>query len=244
MSLTVRASRSAREERNDAEEHRMIGGRIVVVCTANVIRSPFVGGLLASRLAAGSASALVVASAGTVARAGMPAVDEVVRLGGVYGVDLSAHRSRRLDDAVLQTGDTVLCAERAHRRVVLDLRPDLISSVFTVREFARLVESARVREAASSWPTLVRAAARARLAVSSAGADSDDDIVDPIGQGEPVWLEFERQATLAVSAILGALNALPAVAAEGEGAVGIPSSRREYRSRAASPMPSVAPWRS
>ncbi|WP_394685047.1 hypothetical protein [uncultured Microbacterium sp.] len=222
----------------------MIGDRIVVVCTANMIRSPFVAALLMSRLESGAAAGLVVESAGSAARAGLPVAEEVARLGETYGLDLSAHRSRRLAEGVLQTGDTVLCAERAHRRVVLDLRPDLISSVFTVREFARLVESTSVRASASDWPSLVRAAARARLVASAGGSEVHDDIVDPVGQPESVWLAFERQATMAVSAILGAVTALPHLGAEPRGPAGIPSSRREYRRRATASSVSVAPWRS
>lgn len=222
----------------------MIGGRIVVVCTANMIRSPFVAGLLASRWAAGAAAGLVVESAGTAARSDLPVTEEVARLARTYRFDLTAHRSRRLDEGVLQTGDTVLCAERAHRRVVLDLRPDLISSVFTVREFARLVEAPQIRAVASNWPALVRAAARARLAARAPGADGDDDIVDPVGQAESVWLEFERQATLAVSAILGAVSALPALDAEATASVRVPATRREHRLRAIPPTAPVPPWRS
>lgn len=207
----------------------MIGNRIVVVCTANMIRSPFIAELVSSRLHASSRGDLRVVSAGTAARPGAEAAPETVELGRTYGLDLTSHRTRRLDDGVLSTGDTVLCAERAHRRRVLDVRPDLISSVFTVREFARLVSGDDVRAAASDWSGLVRAAARARLA-GRAVADEDDDVVDPVGQSQVVWTEFERQATSAVSAILAAVSDLP-VGPIATDVPRVPSTRREYRTQ-------------
>jgi len=192
----------------------MIGKRIVVVCTANMIRSPFVAGLLASGWPT-TAGGLTVESAGTAAREGRAAADDVIRIGAAYGLGLEGHRTRRLDERILRAGDTVLCAERAHRRVVLDLRPDLLPSVFTVREFGRLVESPSVRSAASTWPQLVLAASRARL-VERPVVVEDDDIVDPIGRAEHLWTEFERQATEAVSAILGAVAPLLAQGTESD----------------------------
>ncbi|WP_285138111.1 hypothetical protein [Microbacterium sp. lyk4-40-TSB-66] len=208
----------------------MGGNRIVVVCTANMIRSPFIAGLLSSRLSVMTDDAPQVESAGTAARPGDEAASEVVGLGRTFGLELSAHRTRRLADGVLATGDTVLCAERAHRRVVLDLRPDLLSSVFTVREFARLVDDEAVQAAASDWAGLVRAASRARLAGRTA-VDDVDDVIDPVGRPAEVWTEFERQATRAVSTILGAMAGLPALGSPLETTQRVAGTRREYRTR-------------
>ena len=199
--------------------------RIVVVCTANVIRSAFVSALLISRLPDGQRGHLMFESAGTLARPGTAADERVVALGRSYGLRLDDHRARRLDEGVLRSGDTVLCAERAHRRAVLDLRPDLISSVFTIREFSRLVETVQGR--ASTWGDLVQAVSRARL--SSAPHDAEaDDMLDPVGGPDVAWLTFERQATQAVSSILAALTALPAPRTAGRSSPH-PVSRREYR---------------
>lgn len=208
----------------------MTGDRLVIVCTANMIRSPFVAGLLASRLASSPHVRLRIESAGTAARPGAHATSEVREVARAYGLDLGGHRARALTDGILQPGDTVLCAERAHRRVVLDLRPDLVSSVFTVREFARRAEAVCARGGASDWPALVRAAGRERLAGPGAG-DHEDDIVDPVGGSRTVWRDFERQATLAVSTILGAVSTLSGPAT---GTIEPrPLTRREYRSRRA-----------
>lgn len=199
--------------------------RIVIVCTANVIRSPFVAGLLSTRMPARLNGHVTIASAGTLARSGMPADPRLVELGRTYGLDLDPHRSQRLDEGFLRAGDTVLCAERNHRRVVLDLRPDLISSVFTLREFSRLLEADHGR--ASHWAGVVEAASRERLAGRGA-RDEDDDVVDPVGGPDEAWLAFERQATQAVSTILGVMGTLPAPGPSASSEAPL-SSRREYR---------------
>ncbi|MDQ1137894.1 protein-tyrosine phosphatase [Microbacterium sp. SORGH_AS 1204] len=210
----------------------MVGNRIVVVCTANMIRSPFIAGLIRSRVQTFTGCGLEVESAGTAARPGIGAAPETIDLGKTYGLDLSGHRTRRLDEGVLATGDTVLCAERAHRRVVLDLRPDLLSRVFTVREFARLLAHGPVRDAAGDWEGLVRAAGRARLS-GRVMPEEDDDVVDPVGRAQEVWTAFEREATQAVSAILAAVGALPPEGSAASSSPLPPATRREYRTRLA-----------
>lgn len=206
----------------------MTPDRLVVVCTANMIRSPFVAGLLATRLASSPHVRLHVESAGTAARPGASATSEVQDIARAYGLDLGDHRARLLTDGILQPGDTVLCAERAHRRVVLDVRPDLVSSVFTVREFARHAEAVCARGAVSDWPALVRAAGRRRLAMSGE-TDRDDDIVDPVSGTRSLWRDFEQQAALAVSAILGSVSMLSGPTVGGRDPQ--PLTRREYRRR-------------
>lgn len=212
----------------------VVGNRIVIVCTANMIRSPFIAGLIRSRMQTFTGRGLEVESAGTAARPGVGAATETIELGRTYGLDLATHRTRRLDEGVLATGDTVLCAERAHRRVVLDLRPDLLSTVFTVREFARLVAQAPVRDAAADWDGLVRAAGRARLS-GRVPSEEDDDVVDPVGGPPEMWTAFERQATEAVSAILAAVGSLPPEEWTATTAPRPPATRREYRERLGAP---------
>lgn len=216
--------------------------RILVVCTANLIRSPFVAGLLSSRLPHAWSGHLTVHSAGTAARPGHAVPEDVLRIGQTYGLSLDSHRSRRLGESLLRTGDTVLCAEAAHRRVVLDLRPDLISSTFTVREFARLANETSVLASATSWSELVSACARARL--GSVGASTEvDDIVDPVDGPESAWLAFERQATDAVLAILRTVRSLSRPVA-GVASIGPATlTRREYRQAQLTPSDPPAPWK-
>ena len=103
---------------------------------------------------------------------------------------------------MLASGVTVLCAAAIHRRTVLDMRPDLLDTTFTVREFARLLsEQTDPRGIRGDWGALAEAAARLRSRPRR-GAAGDDDLVDPIGAPTEVWDEFERNAVEAVEGIV------------------------------------------
>lgn len=194
--------------------------RILVVCTANIIRSPFVAALLGTRLHPTTAGPVVVTSAGVSARFGTSAEPQAIDVARVYGLDLTGHRAERLVEPTLEDQTLVLCAERRHRRAVLRMRPDLVSSVFTVREFSRLLESVRdAGIAPADWPSLVAAAAAMRTRDRHV-ADGDDGIVDPVSRPPSVWQTFERQSVQAVSSILASGNALPTTLAPGADAAG------------------------
>jgi protein-tyrosine-phosphatase len=70
--------------------------RILFVCRGNTCRSPFAEGL-ARRLAAERGLDVEFASAGEKARDGDPCPPDAVAVAAEYGVDLSAHRARRLN---------------------------------------------------------------------------------------------------------------------------------------------------
>ncbi len=209
--------------------------RVLVVCTANAIRSPFVAHLLHRRLSENGVEGFRIESAGTAARPGFPAEPGVIEMARAHGLDLAGYRTRRLDESLLRSVTAVLCAERAHRRLVLDMRPDLLDATFTIREFARLATAAEPAAlAADDWPSLVCAAARARTR-RRADRDGDDDIVDPIGRDASVWGEFERQALEAVDRIVVRAATLPPVAPSPAVASPLPRTRREWRARTADP---------
>lgn len=207
--------------------------RVIVVCTANAIRSPFVEHLLRARLERIGVARLDIGSAGSAARPGRTAEARIVDIGRAHGLDLGEHRTRRLGESMLQPGTTVLCAAAIHRRVVLDMRPDLLDSTFTVREFARLLE---VDDGQGSqvddWLSLVRWAARHRTRARP-GAPADDDLVDPIGREPAVWTEFERDAVAAVEAIARRIAALPVIGTGVTPPTTVPRTRREMRARSA-----------
>ncbi|MDF2993423.1 MAG: protein-tyrosine-phosphatase [Microbacterium sp.] len=206
---------------------------VIVVCTANAIRSPFVENLLRQRLAEKGVERVELESAGTAARSGLRAEPGARSLALAMGFSLEEHRTRPLGDRMLRSGTVVLCAERAHRRVVLGMRPDLVATVFTVREFARLAGAARSTSAVATWPALLSAVSRARV-LDRHVDQSEDDIVDPIGQGHAVWADFERSATSAVDAIVEATSDLFIPSGTGHVPVG-PMTRREYRESTRTP---------
>lgn len=65
-----------------------------------------------------------VESAGTAAWEDQPATEPTVAVAGRAGVDLRAHRSRRVTPAMVRAADLILVMERAHRAAVQTLGAD------------------------------------------------------------------------------------------------------------------------
>lgn len=94
---------------------------ILVVCTANICRSPAGQALLASQLAN---HAIRVESAGTHALDGNAIDTRMAHMLQRRGVDaMIAHRSRPIMPTMLTRYDLVLCMEEQHMRRVLTLYP-------------------------------------------------------------------------------------------------------------------------
>lgn len=94
---------------------------ILVVCTANICRSPAAQVLLTARL---SGSDVQVESAGTRALDGNLADAAVVRLLSGRGFDaISLHRSRPIMPTMLGRYDLILCMQDEHVSEVLSLYP-------------------------------------------------------------------------------------------------------------------------
>jgi protein-tyrosine phosphatase len=87
---------------------------ILVLCTANICRSPLAEGLLRLRLQ--GRPDIHVHSAGVAALAGSGAHPLVLELLDEAGVDLRTHRARQCDLELLQQSDLVLVMERPHLR--------------------------------------------------------------------------------------------------------------------------------
>lgn len=95
-------------------------GSIIVVCTANICRSPMAEGLLAHALAAenGPLKNLKVVSAGVAARPGdYVSENSVVALKKV-GIDIAGHRARPLTQDMLDSALMVLCMTESHRSLI------------------------------------------------------------------------------------------------------------------------------
>jgi protein-tyrosine-phosphatase/predicted ATP-grasp superfamily ATP-dependent carboligase len=81
--------------------------RVLFVCYGNVMRSPFASAYFAHRGAAGRQN-VEVASAGFFERTGRPADARAVSAGRRWGIDLSSHCSRRLDNELVAWADLIL----------------------------------------------------------------------------------------------------------------------------------------
>jgi protein-tyrosine-phosphatase len=87
---------------------------ILIVCTANICRSPVVHALLADRLLQNGYPEWQVASAGTWAEHGELASRYSVEVLADQGYDISGHRSQPIDQELLGWADLVLCLATGH----------------------------------------------------------------------------------------------------------------------------------
>lgn len=160
--------------------------QVVVVCHANLARSPLVMVLLEREVAdrCGARPEVWVRSAGVMARDGLPAAEDSRDQARRRGLDLAAHRSARLDRGDVADADLVVTMTESQRDAAARLAPGATAWTFTLPELARLTPHVdpsgldelpprdRLREA-------VRRAAAARARV--ARPDRPEDVADPYG---------------------------------------------------------------
>lgn len=88
---------------------------IVFVCTGNICRSPLAEAQLRGYAEAHNiANRLRISSAGTYAYNGNTPTYEALEAGRMFGFDLSAHRARAVDDAIMVENDLVLAMTQRH----------------------------------------------------------------------------------------------------------------------------------
>jgi protein-tyrosine phosphatase len=214
---------SETETRNDAPSPPI---RILTVCTGNICRSPVAERLLQAGLDQVTPGAFRVRSAGTRAMVGEPAQPVSARIIRTYGGTPDGFAARQLTPAILRETDLVLTMAARHRGEVLQLDPSLLRRTFTIREFARMLETLEERERAQGdlprgdtpapaaslppspgadlralWRRLPAQAASVRHLALAADAAAND-VVDPYRRGEDVYLQMEDELAPALLTIL------------------------------------------
>lgn len=109
---------------------------IIVVCTANICRSPMGERLLAHALAAEEAplNQLQVISAGIAAQNGQAPSPNSVQAMRSVGLDLNDHRSRQIDDGMLQRAFAIFCMTETHRALLQAYFDELPAHLYLFRE--------------------------------------------------------------------------------------------------------------
>jgi protein-tyrosine-phosphatase len=112
---------------------------IVTVCTANICRSPMAAALLQHALAAQPEPlrSIRVISAGVSAHPGEAVSPNSVTALKKVGLDLSTHRSRLLDQEMLNEATLVLCMTEAHRLIIQRQANPSPDNLFLFREFMK-----------------------------------------------------------------------------------------------------------
>lgn len=156
--------------------------------------------LLALRLADASVRA-EVGSAGLLP-GGRPAWPEAKAVMAERGIDLSAHQSRQMSAGDVASADLVLGMTREHVREAVVLEPSAYDRAFTLKELARRsgVQPRRARPL-DAW---LAALAADRELEDLLGADSTDDVEDPIGRPIKAFRATAAELELLVARVVRA----------------------------------------
>lgn len=112
-------------------------GHILIVCTANICRSPMAAALLRHFLAGQNEPlrSLQVVSAGIAARQGDPISDNAAVAMKRVGLDLSQHSSQPVTQQLLDGALVVLCMTESHRAMIQLQFERVPTHLYLFREF-------------------------------------------------------------------------------------------------------------
>src|SRR5664279_5069119 len=188
--------------------------RILIVCTGNICRSPFIERLLQHELderLSGPGPGVTVRSAGTAALVGSAmdprASAQLISRGG----DPAGFRAREISPAIIAESDLVLTATRAHRGKVALMSPKVLRRVFTFCDFADLVAGVDgftapvMHTDPRGWVRQVTEKAAANRGLRPPLAPEMADIVDPYRREEEVFVTIAQQIVDSLSAVVRTL---------------------------------------
>lgn len=112
---------------------------------------------------------------------GSPAVPEVAELLDGRGIDVSDHRSRRIEPAMLDDADLVLGMTREHVREVCALSPAAWPRAFTLKEGVRRAQLMGRRPEGTDLRSWLERMGTARRPADLLGSSAEDDVEDPMG---------------------------------------------------------------
>ena len=179
-------------------------GRVLVVCTGNVCRSPYIERRLAQLL---SGTGLEVESAGTRALVGAAMEPGSADALTAVGADHDGFDARQLTPALLDRADLVITATQDHRTDAVTLHPKVLRRTFALGELADLVRGVDLATAAADgppddtetpWVAQVARIARERRGLAPARPAADSDVPDPYRRGPEAY----AQMTHAVESLL------------------------------------------
>lgn len=190
-------------------------GSVLIVCTGNVCRSPYIEHVLALDVAE---FGIEVRSAGTVALVGEPMQDGSSQLLTQIGCSPEQFRARQMTADLAAGADLILTVTREHRTDVVRAAPQSLRYTFALSDFSDLVQDADLSEsAATEQPednavTRLVARALARRTAVAPRPVGDSGIVDPYGQGAAVFARMRDETATMLPDIARAITQVATVA--------------------------------
>ncbi len=186
-------------------------GRILVVCTGNICRSPYIEHLLRRELdRVWGVGRILVSSAGTYGLVGQPIDPGSAAQLQQHGESAPEFRARRLGAPDIGQADLVIAATRDHRSAVVRMSPAALRRTVTLAE---------VGLATDVVPALDRDTVDLSRALRSVAAGvvghrpslvglppQSLDVEDPYGQEEPAYERMSQQIAHWLPATVAALS--------------------------------------
>lgn len=182
-------------------------GRILVVCTGNICRSPYIERVLAHELAG---TGISVSSAGTGALVGAPIDPEsAVRLRAV-GADADNYAARQVTREIVASSDLIIAATREHLSQVVPIHPRALRYGFALHDLGDLLAAVTPEEIAAApgdnHVAKVAAAAIAKRGVVAPRLPADSSIVDPFRRQPQVFDQMVAEISSSLPAVVKALR--------------------------------------
>lgn len=188
--------------------------RILTVCTGNICRSPQAQQLLDAEFSVqfGDVRGVTlpqVRSAGTHAAIGLDMPEDASALSVEYGGNPTGHVARQLQVEDIESADLILAMTKEHRKRIATLVPSASPRLFTLLEYARILEGCATQANAGSvsapgpsdfsgWLALA-GTRRGYFAVAQS-----DDVIDPFRKSRKIYRKSIEQIAPAVRSIVTA----------------------------------------
>ena len=124
---------------------------------------------------------------------GEPASRHGVDLLAARGIDLSAHRSRRMATDMLRDADLVIGMARRHVREAVVLAPETWFKTFTLKELVRRGDDRGPRAPGQPLAEWLEKLHAGRTRADLLGDSRADDVFDPIGSPRSAYEEVAAE---------------------------------------------------
>lgn len=190
----------------------MRDGTILIVCTGNVCRSPYIERRLAAAL---DKTNITVSSAGTGALVGSEMDPRVAQRLRELGLNSQGFVARQLTPEMARAADLILGATREHRSSIVRTEPSVLRRTYALADFSDL--AGHLARSAAVWPersplssgSFVRrvseAAVRGRGEVR-ARTREEAEIVDPFRASDRLLERMIEQVDALLPSIISALD--------------------------------------
>ena len=92
-----------------------------------------------------------VYSCGIYAEDGDYATYNAIEAAKYYDAEISKHRATNIRNSKIEEMDIILCATLAHKNMVIAMYPDLVTKVYTMKEYAEIDKNGKDMDIKDPW---------------------------------------------------------------------------------------------